>query len=56
LGWQPGACRFKTFDNGEISAKVEQSVANHDVYVICARNDHDVEMNFNIMQLLLFVA
>lgn len=53
LSWDIGNVRFRTFANGEISVKVEQSVANHDVFVICSRDDVLGEINFTMMQLLL---
>ncbi|CAJ1426226.1 unnamed protein product [Effrenium voratum] len=56
LRWRSGECSFQIFDNGEISPKVLQTVANHDVYVIVVRNDMEAEMNFNLMRLLLLVS
>ena len=32
--WRFGECAFHMFDNGEIGAKVLQTVANHDVFVV----------------------
>lgn len=55
LGWQLGQCSFKTFDNGEIWVKLEQSVANLDVFVVCVRDDMAAEINFTLMQLLLLI-
>jgi len=55
LSWQPGACSFKTFDNGELSVKLEQSVANRDVFVVCARDDGENEVNLSIMRLMLLI-
>lgn len=56
LGWQPGLCRFSVMDNGEISSKVEETVTNHDVFVVCSRDDVESEVNFSIMRLLLFIG
>ena len=36
--WRFGECAFHMFDNGEIGAKVLQTVANHDVFVVIVRN------------------
>mmetsp|Transcript_838 Transcript_838/g.2105 ORF Transcript_838/g.2105 Transcript_838/m.2105 type:complete len:405 (+) Transcript_838:87-1301(+) len=55
LGWQEGVCTFKLFGNGEISAKIEQNVTNHDVFVICSRDDVESEVNFAFMQLLFLI-
>lgn len=55
LSWSLGKVRFRTFSNGEISVKLEQSVANHDVFVICSRDDCECEMNFMLMQLLILL-
>lgn len=54
LSWHPGGCRFKLFNNGEISAKVEQSVTSLDVFIVYARNEKH-EVNFTLMQLLMFL-
>jgi len=56
LGWQRGKCNFSLFKNGEVSAKVEESVTSHDVFVLCVRDDRVGEPNRAIMQLLLFLA
>mmetsp|Transcript_1770 Transcript_1770/g.5697 ORF Transcript_1770/g.5697 Transcript_1770/m.5697 type:complete len:386 (+) Transcript_1770:56-1213(+) len=56
LGWSCGQCSFGRFSNGEIKAKVEESITNHDVFVFCTRNDLEVEPNYSMMQLLLFIA
>lgn len=56
LGWSLGRCSFGRHHNGEISARVLESITNHDVFVLCARNDSEVEPNYSIMQLLLFIA
>lgn len=56
LGWQRGLCSFKVFENGEINAKVGETVANHDVFVLYARDDENCELNFSLVQLLFFVA
>mmetsp|Transcript_86031 Transcript_86031/g.277861 ORF Transcript_86031/g.277861 Transcript_86031/m.277861 type:complete len:395 (-) Transcript_86031:200-1384(-) len=56
LGWQEGLCTFKLFGNGEISSKVEETVTNHDVFVLATRDDLDSEMNFSLMQLMLFIG
>lgn len=55
LSWAMGSVRFRTFANGEISVKLEQSVANHDVFVICSRDDVECEVNFMLMQLLILL-
>eukprot|EP00927_Polykrikos_kofoidii_P056791 TRINITY_DN50874_c0_g1_i1.p1 TRINITY_DN50874_c0_g1~~TRINITY_DN50874_c0_g1_i1.p1 ORF type:complete len:378 (+),score=69.09 TRINITY_DN50874_c0_g1_i1:103-1236(+) len=55
LSWSPGKVRFRTFANGEISVKLEQSVANHDVFVICSRDDLEGEINFTLTQLLIML-
>lgn len=55
LGWRLGSVSFKTFNNGEISVKVEQSVTNADVYIIHGRNELELETNFAIMQLMLLI-
>lgn len=55
LGWQPGVCAFKTFENGEISVKLEQCVANRDVFVVRARDDGESEVNFSMMRLMLLI-
>jgi len=55
LGWRTGACSFKTFKNGEISVKVEQSVSNCDVFVVTGRDELEAEANFTLMQLLLLI-
>jgi ribose-phosphate pyrophosphokinase len=55
LGWQLGACRFETFPNGELSPKVDCSVANHDVFIICARDDLEAEVNLSLVTLLVFL-
>lgn len=55
LGWEAGACKFGLFANGEIQVKVEQSVTDCDVYVLCPRNDQAAEMNFTLMQTLLLL-
>lgn len=55
LTWSLGKVRFRTFANGEISVKLEQSVANHDVFVICSRDDLEGEVNFQLMELLLML-
>jgi len=55
LSWSMGKVRFRTFANGEISVKLEQSVANHDVFVICSRDDCESEVNFMLVQLLLLL-
>ena len=34
LSWSIGKARFRTFANGEISVKLEQSVSNYDVFVV----------------------
>lgn len=56
LGWPSGRCQYTAFPNGEISIKVDQSVANHDVYILCVRNVLEQEINFTIMQLLMLIA
>eukprot|EP00929_Paragymnodinium_shiwhaense_P024419 TRINITY_DN15028_c0_g2_i1.p1 TRINITY_DN15028_c0_g2~~TRINITY_DN15028_c0_g2_i1.p1 ORF type:complete len:453 (-),score=78.48 TRINITY_DN15028_c0_g2_i1:43-1221(-) len=55
LGWSLGACSFKVFKNNEISNKLEQSVSNCDVYIICQRNDTLAEVNFSLMQLFFLI-
>mmetsp|Transcript_51231 Transcript_51231/g.130144 ORF Transcript_51231/g.130144 Transcript_51231/m.130144 type:complete len:379 (-) Transcript_51231:39-1175(-) len=55
LSWTIGRVRFRTFANGEISVKLEQSVANNDVFVICSRDDLEGEINFMLMQLLILL-
>jgi len=55
LSWTIGRVRFRTFANGEISVKLEQSVANNDVFVICSRDDCEAEINFTLMQLLILL-
>jgi len=55
LSWTTGKARFSTFANSEISVKLEQSVANHDVFVVCSRDDCESELNFMLMQLLLLL-
>mmetsp|Transcript_32044 Transcript_32044/g.91384 ORF Transcript_32044/g.91384 Transcript_32044/m.91384 type:complete len:399 (-) Transcript_32044:64-1260(-) len=55
LTWKPGECTFETSDNGQISIKLETSVANRDVFVVCARDDAESEVNFSIMRLLLLI-
>lgn len=55
LKWRFGECAFHMFDNGEIGAKVLQTVANHDVFVVILRNDAISEVNFSLMRLLLTV-
>lgn len=55
LSWQPGSCKFKKFENGEISVKLEQSVTNHDVFVLLARNDSENEVNFSLMRLMFLI-
>jgi len=55
LSWTIGKSRFRTFANGEISVKLEQSVANHDVFVVCSRDDCECEVNFMLMQLLMML-
>ncbi|CAK9047975.1 unnamed protein product [Durusdinium trenchii] len=50
-----GYARFRTFANGEISVKLEQSVSNYDVFVVCARDDFECEINFMLMQLLIML-
>eukprot|EP00747_Dinoflagellata_sp_TGD_P181728 gnl/TRDRNA2_/TRDRNA2_35655_c0_seq1.p1 gnl/TRDRNA2_/TRDRNA2_35655_c0~~gnl/TRDRNA2_/TRDRNA2_35655_c0_seq1.p1 ORF type:complete len:383 (-),score=84.75 gnl/TRDRNA2_/TRDRNA2_35655_c0_seq1:84-1208(-) len=55
LSWTIGKVRFRTFANGEISVKLEQSVANSDVFVICSRDDIESEINFMLMQLLILL-
>eukprot|EP00747_Dinoflagellata_sp_TGD_P012415 gnl/TRDRNA2_/TRDRNA2_121646_c0_seq1.p1 gnl/TRDRNA2_/TRDRNA2_121646_c0~~gnl/TRDRNA2_/TRDRNA2_121646_c0_seq1.p1 ORF type:complete len:429 (+),score=89.22 gnl/TRDRNA2_/TRDRNA2_121646_c0_seq1:86-1288(+) len=52
LGWQLGACSFKVHNNGELSVKLEQGVANCDVFILCVRDD-DYEVNCNLVRLLL---
>lgn len=56
LGWQEGLCTFTLFGNGEISSKVEETVTNHDVFVFATRDDLASEMNFSLMQLMLFIG
>lgn len=55
LSWSLGKVRFRTFANGEISVKLEQSVSNYDVFVVCARDDFECEVNFMLMQLLIML-
>lgn len=55
LSWSIGRVRFRTFANGEISVKLEQSVANGDVFVICSRDDAEGEINFMLVQLLILL-
>lgn len=55
LSWSLGRVRFRTFPNGEISVKLEQSVANGDVFVICSRDDAEGEVNFMLVQLLILL-
>eukprot|EP00434_Breviolum_minutum_P022444 symbB.v1.2.019810.t1/scaffold1628.1/size108896/7 len=55
LSWSIGKARFRTFANGEISVKLEQSVSNYDVFVVCARDDFECEINFMLMQLLIML-
>lgn len=55
LSWKLGSASFNKFDNGEISVKIEQSVANRDVFVISARDDCASEVNFSLMRLFLFI-
>lgn len=55
LSWQPGACTFKCFANGEISVKLEQSVSSHDVFVFLSRNESENEVNFSLMRLMLLI-
>lgn len=55
LSWSIGRVRFRTFANGEISVKLEQTVANNDVFVICSRDDLEGEVNFMLMQLLILL-
>lgn len=55
LTWSLGKVRCRTFANGEISVKLEQSVANHDVFVICSRDDCESEVNFMLVQLLVLL-
>lgn len=55
LSWSTGKVRCRTFANGEISIKLEQSVANHDVFVICSRDDCEGEINFMLVQLLMML-
>lgn len=55
LSWTVGRVRFRTFANGEISVKLEQSVANSDVFVVCSRDDAEGEINFMLMQLLILL-
>mmetsp|Transcript_46765 Transcript_46765/g.133387 ORF Transcript_46765/g.133387 Transcript_46765/m.133387 type:complete len:380 (-) Transcript_46765:12-1151(-) len=55
LSWTIGRARFRTFANGEISVKLEQSVANHDVFVVCSRDDCECEVNFMLIQLLIML-
>lgn len=56
LGWPTGRCHYNAFPNGEMQIKVDQSVANHDVYILCVRNVLLQEINFTIMQLLMLIA
>jgi len=56
LGWPLGRANFQIFDNSEISVKIDQNVTNHDVFVVCARNDSQSEMNFSLMQLFLCIS
>lgn len=56
VAWKQGKCQYTTFANGEISVRLEQSVANHDVFVLCLRDDLEQEINFTLMQLLLLIA
>ncbi|CAK9035275.1 unnamed protein product [Durusdinium trenchii] len=55
LKWRFGECAFQMFDNGEIGPKILHTVANHDVFVVIARNDAMSELNFSLMRLLLTV-
>lgn len=55
LSWTIGKVRFGVFANGEISVKLEQSVANHDIFVVCSRDDAEGEINFQLMQLLILL-
>eukprot|EP00927_Polykrikos_kofoidii_P031487 TRINITY_DN27062_c0_g1_i1.p1 TRINITY_DN27062_c0_g1~~TRINITY_DN27062_c0_g1_i1.p1 ORF type:complete len:410 (+),score=55.86 TRINITY_DN27062_c0_g1_i1:99-1232(+) len=56
LQWRGGKCSFGLFANGEISCKVEDSVANHDVFVFCVRNDTHSEVNINLMRLMFLIS
>jgi len=56
LTWKPGDVTYKVFDNGEISVKVEQTVANRDVFVLWARDDTTAEVNFALMRLMLLIS
>mmetsp|Transcript_57599 Transcript_57599/g.166748 ORF Transcript_57599/g.166748 Transcript_57599/m.166748 type:complete len:395 (-) Transcript_57599:58-1242(-) len=55
LGWQRGLCSFSTFDNGEISVKIEETVTNHDVFVFFSRSDSAAEPAFSLMQLMFCI-
>jgi len=55
LSWSIGRAKFRVFANGEISVRLEQSVANGDVFVICSRDDAEGEVNFMLMQLLMLL-
>lgn len=55
LSWTIGKVSYRTFANGEISVKLEQSVANYDVFVLCSRDDLESEVNFMITQLLILL-
>lgn len=46
----------QVFDNAEISANVEETVTNHDVFVVLTRDDEKEEINFSLMQLMLFIS
>jgi len=55
LGWPLGSCRYGEFQNGELSFKLERTVANHDVFILCIRDDLQAEVNFRLMQLLMLI-
>eukprot|EP00929_Paragymnodinium_shiwhaense_P024420 TRINITY_DN15028_c0_g3_i2.p1 TRINITY_DN15028_c0_g3~~TRINITY_DN15028_c0_g3_i2.p1 ORF type:complete len:131 (-),score=22.84 TRINITY_DN15028_c0_g3_i2:474-866(-) len=55
LRWSLGVCSFKVFKNNEMSNKLEQSVSNCDVYIICQRNDTMAEVNVALMHLFFLI-
>eukprot|EP00405_Crypthecodinium_cohnii_P053117 CAMPEP_0206600582 /NCGR_PEP_ID=MMETSP0325_2-20121206/45917_1 /ASSEMBLY_ACC=CAM_ASM_000347 /TAXON_ID=2866 /ORGANISM="Crypthecodinium cohnii, Strain Seligo" /LENGTH=375 /DNA_ID=CAMNT_0054111985 /DNA_START=63 /DNA_END=1190 /DNA_ORIENTATION=- len=54
LSWSLGRVRFSTGGSG-IYVRLEQSVANSDVFVICSRDDLETEVNFMLFQLLFLI-
>src|SRR5947209_19913966 len=58
LGVQLGGMTLKTFANGEVYCRFEESVRGADVFIVqptCANTDHELTTNAALMELLAMI-